>query len=153
MPSFYQFSQPPSFVLVAQTVKNPLAMRETWVQSLGWEDPLEEGMATHPNILAWRTPWTEESSRLQSMGSQRATKNSTSLFQCTYNSTSIKGWNRNPILSHFLRSSTQSPIFFFTYLTSFSPKGSSPVAFKHSPFSPNQRRFYMDESFLSIPHP
>jgi len=42
--------------LVAQMVKNPLAMQETWVQSLGWEDPLEEGMATHPSILVWRIP-------------------------------------------------------------------------------------------------
>ena len=42
--------------LVAQMVKNPPAMQETWVQSLGWEDPLEEGMATHSNILAWRIP-------------------------------------------------------------------------------------------------
>ena len=40
--------------LVAQTVKNPPAMRETWVQALGWEDPLEEGMATHSSVLAWR---------------------------------------------------------------------------------------------------
>ena len=46
--------------LVAQTVKNPPAMRETWVRSLGWEDPLEEGMATHSSILAWRIPWTKE---------------------------------------------------------------------------------------------
>ena len=42
--------------LVAQTVKNPPAMQETWVRSLGWEDPLEEGMATHSSILAWRIP-------------------------------------------------------------------------------------------------
>ena len=42
--------------LVAQMVKNPSAMRETWVQSLGWEDPLEEGMAIHSSILAWRIP-------------------------------------------------------------------------------------------------
>ena len=42
--------------LVAQTVKNPPAMRETWIRSLGWEDPLEEGMATHSSILAWRIP-------------------------------------------------------------------------------------------------
>ena len=41
-------------------VKNPPAMQETWVRSLGWEDPLEEGMATHSSILAWRIPWTEE---------------------------------------------------------------------------------------------
>ena len=55
-------------------VKNPPAMQglqETWVQSLGWKDPLEEGMATHSSLLAWRIPWTEEPGRLQSMGSQR----------------------------------------------------------------------------------
>ena len=45
--------------LVAQLVKNPPAIRETWVQSLGWEDPLEKGAATHSSILAWRIPWTE----------------------------------------------------------------------------------------------
>ena len=44
---------------MAQLVKNP-AMRETWVQSLGWEDPLEKGMTTHSSLLAWRIPWTEE---------------------------------------------------------------------------------------------
>ena len=43
--------------LVAQLVKNPLAVRETWVRSLGWEDPLEKGTATHSSILAWRIPW------------------------------------------------------------------------------------------------
>ena len=58
--------------LVAQTVKNLPAMQETWVWSLGREDPLEKEMATHPSILAWRIPWTEEPGRLpQSMGSQR----------------------------------------------------------------------------------
>ena len=46
--------------LVAQVVKNPPAMRETWVQSLGWEDLLEKGTATHSSILAWKIPWTEE---------------------------------------------------------------------------------------------
>ena len=46
--------------LVAQMVKNPPAIQETWVQSLGWEDPLEKGIATHSSILAWRIPWTEE---------------------------------------------------------------------------------------------
>ena len=48
------------------------AIQETWVQSLGQEDPLEKGMSTHSSILAWRIPWTEELGRLQSMGSQRA---------------------------------------------------------------------------------
>ena len=52
--------------LVAQLVKNPPAMQETWVQSLGWEDPLEKGKAAHSNILAWRILWT-----IQSMGSHR----------------------------------------------------------------------------------
>ena len=52
--------------LVAQLVKNPPAMQETWVQSLGWEDPLEKGKATHSSILAWRIPWT-----VYSMGWQR----------------------------------------------------------------------------------
>ena len=53
------------------TVKNLLAMQETWIQSLGWEDPLEEEMATHSSILAWEIPRTEEPGRLQSMRSQR----------------------------------------------------------------------------------
>ena len=53
--------------LVAQTVKNLPAMQETWVQSLVWEDPLEEGMATHSNILALRIPWTEEPGGRQTM--------------------------------------------------------------------------------------
>ena len=57
--------------LVAQTVKNPPAKQDTWVRSLGWEDPLERGMATHSSILPWRVPWTEEPVRLQSIGLQR----------------------------------------------------------------------------------
>jgi len=56
--------------LVAQLVKNPPTVQETWVQSLGWEDPLEEEMATHSSILSWEILWTEEPGRLQSMGSQ-----------------------------------------------------------------------------------
>ena len=57
--------------LVAQMVKNPPAMWETWFQFLTWGDALEEGMATHSSVLAWRIPWTEEAGRLWSMGSQR----------------------------------------------------------------------------------
>ena len=57
--------------LVAQMVKYLPAMQETQVQSLGWEDPLEKGMATHSSILVWRIPWAEEPGRLQSMGSQK----------------------------------------------------------------------------------
>ena len=52
-------------------VKNPLATQETWVRSLGWEEPLEKEMATHFSILAWEIPWTEEPGGLQSMGSLR----------------------------------------------------------------------------------
>ena len=57
--------------LMAQLVKNLPAMRETWVRSLGWEDPLEKEMATHSSILAWRIPWMEEPGGLQSTGPQR----------------------------------------------------------------------------------
>ena len=55
---------------MAQTVKDLPTIQETWVQSLGWEDPMEKGMATHSIILAWRIPWTEEPGRPQSMESQ-----------------------------------------------------------------------------------
>ena len=57
--------------LIAQLVKNPPAVQETQVQFLGQEDPLEKGIGTHSNILAWKIPWTEELGRLQSMGSLR----------------------------------------------------------------------------------
>ena len=57
--------------LVAQRIKNLPAIQETWIRSLGLEDPREETKATHSSILAWRIPWTEEPGRLQSMGSQR----------------------------------------------------------------------------------
>ena len=72
--------------LMAQMVKNPPAMWENWVWSLGWEDPLEKGLATHSSILAWRSQWTEEPGGLQSTGMQRvghdwATKHSTTLLE------------------------------------------------------------------------
>ena len=60
---------------MAQTVKSLSAVLETWVLSLCWEDPLEKEMATHSCILAWRLPWMEEPSRLQSMGLQRVGQN------------------------------------------------------------------------------
>ena len=72
--------------LVAQTVKNPPAMHETWVHSLGLEYALEKGMATHSSILAWRISWTEEPGGLQSMGSQRVGQ----------------GWVTNTFSFHFL---------------------------------------------------
>ena len=58
-------------MLVAQTIKNLPGMRETRARSLGWEDPLEEGMAAHSSFPAWEMPWTEEAGGLQSMGAQR----------------------------------------------------------------------------------
>ena len=66
--------------LMAQLVKNPPAMWETWVQSLGCEDPLEKGKATHSNILAWRIPWGHP---IQSMGSQRVTHNQATFTHST----------------------------------------------------------------------
>ena len=68
--------------LVAQRVKCLLAMWETWVQSLGWEDPLEKEMATHSSTLAWKIPWTKEPDRLQFMGSQRVGHDFTFTFTC-----------------------------------------------------------------------
>ena len=69
---------------MAQLVKNPPAMQETRILSLGWEDPMEEERTTHSSILAWRIPWTEEPGRLQSMAShdrtQLATNPSLMLF-------------------------------------------------------------------------
>ena len=61
--------------LVAQRLKRPPAMRETWVRSLGREDPLEKEMATHSSTIAWEIPWTEEPGGLQSTGSQRVGHN------------------------------------------------------------------------------
>ena len=58
--------------LVAQSVKNLPAMQETWVRSLGWENPLEKEMATHSSILAWEILWTEEPGGLQCMGLQES---------------------------------------------------------------------------------
>ena len=67
----YRFNYSELASLVAQTVKNLPAMQKTQVQSLGWEDPLKKGMATHSSILAWRILWTEEPGGLQSMWSLR----------------------------------------------------------------------------------
>ena len=73
---FYNFNIPENTImnrasLVAQMVKLLPAMQETWVRTLGWEDPLEQEMATHSSTLAWKIPWTEEPGRLQFMGSLR----------------------------------------------------------------------------------
>ena len=71
LPPGKELSYVPRASLVPRMVKNLPAMQETWVRSLGWEDPPEKGMTTHSSILAWRTPRTEEPGRLRSMGSQR----------------------------------------------------------------------------------
>ena len=68
--------------LVAPMVKNLPVMQAIWVPSLGWEDPLEKGMAIHSSILAWKIPWTEEPGGLQSTVSQRA-GHDCSHFACT----------------------------------------------------------------------
>ena len=60
---------------MAQLVKNPPVVRETWVRSLGWEDLLEKEMATHSSTLTWKISWTEKPGRLQSVGSQRVGHN------------------------------------------------------------------------------
>ena len=65
----------PGASLVAQKIKNPVAMQESQVQSLGWEDSLEEGMVTHSSVFAWRIQWTEEPGGLQAMKSQRVRHN------------------------------------------------------------------------------
>ena len=70
--------------LVAQTIKHLPTMWETQVQSLGWEDPLEKEMANHSSTLAWKIPWVEERSRLQSMGSQRVRYDFTLTFLTGY---------------------------------------------------------------------
>ena len=87
--------------LVAQTIKNPPSMQETWVRSLGWEDPLEKRIATHSSILAWRIPWTEQPSRLQSM---ELTKSQTWLsdFHFQYKEAGEKTSQRDPEKASFL---------------------------------------------------
>ena len=68
---WYDTSSFTLLLLVAQTVRHLPAMWETWIRSLGGEDPLEKEMATHSSILTWKIPWTEKPGRLQSTGSQR----------------------------------------------------------------------------------
>ena len=65
------FTSSATWEMLDSVVKNPPAKQETWVQSLGWEDPLEEEMATHSSFPAWDIPWTEDTGGLQSMGSEK----------------------------------------------------------------------------------
>ena len=79
--------------LVAQLVKNPPEMWETWVWSLDWDDPLEEGMATHSSILAWRIPWAEESGGLQSMESHRVGHDWVTKHSTAQHSIFLENWH------------------------------------------------------------
>ena len=89
------FSLPKPASLVAQMVKHMPAMWETQVRSLSWDNPLEEEMATHSSILAWKIPWTEKPGRLQSMGSQSQTR----LSDLTFTFLSHQnGWNECRLL-------------------------------------------------------
>ena len=78
--------------LVAQMVKRLSTMRETWVQSLGREDPLEKEMAIHSSAIAWKIPWTEEPDRLQSTGSQRVGHD----FTFTFRASLVSQLEKNP---------------------------------------------------------
>ena len=91
-------------------VKNPPAVQESWVQSLCQDDPLEEELATHSSILAWRIPWTEEPGRLQSMGSQRVRHDwATFTFGCSQGtrvttfSSVTTGHTQNPLKKELLK--------------------------------------------------
>ena len=77
---------------LAHLVKNLPAMQKTWVQSLGWEDPLEKGMAIHSSTLAWRSPWTEESGMLQAIYNPWGCKESDTTEQLTIYKTEGKGY-------------------------------------------------------------
>ena len=77
-------------------VKNLPAVQETQVRTLGQEDPLEREMATHSSILAWKIPWTEESGRLQSMGSQRLLHDLATEQQQNYKSSGLPPPNLTP---------------------------------------------------------
>ena len=89
--------------LVVQMVKNLLAMQKTQVWSLGQEDPLEKGMATHSNILAWRIPCTEEPGRLQSMGLQKVRHN-WAINTCAWHYALCWGYSGEQVDMIFLRS-------------------------------------------------
>ena len=79
-------------------VKNPPAVQETRIQSLGQEDPLEKGLATHSSMLAWRIPWTEEPGRMPAMGSQRVDMNERLAFSLFFQSPTHK-WTLNDRIS------------------------------------------------------
>ena len=93
------------YILVAQTVKQLSTMRETWVRSLGREDPLEKEMATHPSTIAWKIPWTEEPGRLQSMGSHKELDTTEWLHSLTHSLYSEQ-WAQYDIYHHIPETGT-----------------------------------------------
>ena len=97
-------------------VKNPPAIRETWVRSLGWEDTLEKGMVTHSSMLAWRIPWTEKPGGLQSMGSKRVGHDS---HTHTHTHTHTYTYMLNPdvLLLHTTLPTSLTPNPKFVYVT------------------------------------
>ena len=105
-------------------VKNPPAMQETWVQSLGQENSLEEGMATHSSILAWRIPWTEEPGRLWSIGSQRVGQLK---HLSTHTHTHTHTHTQSNNLLHFMSTLINSMVLLFLSLVSISKQNFSPL--------------------------
>ena len=97
---------------MAQTVKNLPAVRETWVRSLGREDPLEKEMATHSSILAWRIPWTEKSGRLQAMDSQRVRHNwVTDTPNANSNEANLKTARTYTVIEHLISKSLYQSLY------------------------------------------
>ena len=84
-------------------VKNLPAMQGMWVRSLGWEEPLEEGMATHSSILAWRIPWTEEPGGLQSIGLQTVGHDLGDLAHTAHNEKTLEGFKQGMICSSLFK--------------------------------------------------
>ena len=120
-------------------VESPPTMGETWVWSLGREDPLEKGMATHSSILAWRIPWTEESGRLQSMGSQRVRHDWAT--KCTHTHHVNRTYNSLP-----------EKEFFYSYnsVNNYKSAVNAPRSLSQCG-TPTLSRTFLETSFLMVP--
>ena len=104
--------------LVAQSIKNPSAIQETWVWSLGWEGPLEKEMATHSSILTWRIPWTEEPGGLQTMGLQKSdttswlnNNNTSFIYQFNSHNCEACEYHLHPSLTPFNKAGYRFKVF------------------------------------------
>ena len=133
---------------MAQMVKNLPAMRESWVQSVGWEDPLEKGMATHSSILAWRTPWTKKPGRLLSTGSQRVIYNWMIFISLTYIHSFLDSFAIQAITEYWefpvLHRGSLSVIYFI-YSNMYM---SIPISQFTTPFPPWRRKWQPTPVFL-----